>query len=114
MTELEKIQHLGSKYAASKRLYTVYSRTQVDDHYTFTLIYGTDKKKKAQAFVQTKEQEGLFLIVYCANLKAQHSRCVFVSGMQNSLIGPPVVPETEPVPVAVEPSSVPVSSVARG
>lgn len=85
MTELEKIQYLNQKYATSTRLYTVYSRVETAGHYTFSLIYGTDKKKKVQRYVAKKEQEGLFLIVYLSNQKEQHSRCVFVSGMENAL-----------------------------
>lgn len=87
MTELEKIQHLTQKYRLSKRLYTVYSRSGDEGRYVFTLIYGTDNKHKAIAYVQVKEAQGLFLVAYCARPRERSSRCVYVSGMQNALNG---------------------------
>ena len=85
LTELEKIEHLKRKYHNSKRLYTVYQRSGEQGRYTFTLIYGTDSKKKAISFVHKKELEGLFVIAYCARAHEQVSRCVHVSGMRTSL-----------------------------
>jgi hypothetical protein len=88
-TELEKIQHLKTKYRDAKRLYTVYAREGEEGRYTFTLIYGTDSKEKAVSYVHQKEAEGLFLIAYCARSQERSSRCVYVSGMQNTLATPP-------------------------
>jgi hypothetical protein len=85
MTEVEKIQHLKQKYQDSKRLYTVYSRSGEEGRYTFSLIYGTDNKHKAISYVRQKELEGLFLIAYCARPQEKSSRCVYVSGLKNSL-----------------------------
>jgi len=100
---------LTEKYAHSAYLYTVYERREdsmfqgvshdalpgknhhlLPSRYTFTLIYGTDKKRKVLTYIPRKEQEGLFLIVYCASLAQQMSRCVYVTG-QNLLEMPELV-----------------------
>lgn len=98
-TELEKIQHLTQKYRDSRRLYTVYSRAGDEGRYVFTLIYGTDNKHKAVTYVQEKEEQGLFLVAYCARPRERSSRCVYVSGMQNTLNGHgDASPSPSPVP----------------
>ena len=106
LTELEKIEHLKQKYQDSKRLYTVYERSGEQGRYTFTLIYGTDRKQKAIRFVHKKELEGLFVIAYCARPGDKSSRCVHVSGMQTSLQPSPVQTSLQPSLPTHKPGSV--------